>query len=496
MALDLMLEAHGEAIVVLKVCWLPQSSSELAIVTNQFVKIYDLALDRICPSRYVQSAHGAPIADAEFQLRSAAGDAAGAPDADAASPVATQSTRLSYRLWVLSSMPVGLHYCDLEGDGADGPAVLQQRVPIAALPPPAAGQPMNRSGLCLALSTRMGALLAGLDDGLLVFGRPSSNGGGIEQLRPLQTSARDKAPAYAQILEWRDAPGVFLGWSCKKNEVNIIQIVSAGEASLDPTALTYTTTPVAVPPSSARATFEGVTLWSQSADLARIALLMEDGSLHLFSLFRGGTGAAAVGGLFGLERLAGCVVSAAPPGRALAPASLALPVGAPPFEFPNDFFEHLVNLTDPALAKDVIVVGDPLRRLGAEAVWQKLSSTTDEPLICEALEEGEGEGFVIEFRLAAKRKWAPAGVRLLLRDPASHAGGSGGAATATAPGPGPTSLRIGGSERVVNFWRQPAGGAASGASGASAGGGGGAGGATGSGGSGPGGRVAAGSMCR
>ena len=32
-------------VVAEEVCWLPGSKSELAIVTNQFVKIYDLAVD-------------------------------------------------------------------------------------------------------------------------------------------------------------------------------------------------------------------------------------------------------------------------------------------------------------------------------------------------------------------------------------------------------------------------------------------------------------------
>jgi len=49
LAIDLSLDALGNSIFILKVEWLPGSQVKLAVITNCFVKVYDLSKDVVCP---------------------------------------------------------------------------------------------------------------------------------------------------------------------------------------------------------------------------------------------------------------------------------------------------------------------------------------------------------------------------------------------------------------------------------------------------------------
>eukprot|EP01133_Synstelium_polycarpum_P011499 gene11499-13413_t len=52
LVIDLSLYALGENIHIIKVEWLPGSQVELAVVTNEFIKIYDLSTDNISPAHF------------------------------------------------------------------------------------------------------------------------------------------------------------------------------------------------------------------------------------------------------------------------------------------------------------------------------------------------------------------------------------------------------------------------------------------------------------
>ena len=55
-SIDLMLDALGLGLPVhiLRTAWLPGSVSRCYVLTNQFIKVYDLAKDKICPQYYYQ----------------------------------------------------------------------------------------------------------------------------------------------------------------------------------------------------------------------------------------------------------------------------------------------------------------------------------------------------------------------------------------------------------------------------------------------------------
>ena len=58
-SIDLMLDALGLGLPVhiLRTAWLPGSVSRCYVLTNQFIKVYDLAKDKICPQYYLSLIH-------------------------------------------------------------------------------------------------------------------------------------------------------------------------------------------------------------------------------------------------------------------------------------------------------------------------------------------------------------------------------------------------------------------------------------------------------
>ncbi|CAE8648450.1 unnamed protein product, partial [Polarella glacialis] len=200
----------------------------------------------------------------------------------------------------------------------------------------------------------------------------------------------------------------------------------------------------------------GVALWSQSDQAARLAVLMEDGSMHLFSLRRtlAATVTAGPGGMPGIESAATAVVAptAAPSQLRRASAGAAAVRMAPTSilmkqraisQFPPDFFEHTVNLTsDPILAREVTFGGDALQQMPSEALFRALSPLTEEVLHCQS--PVGAEGCSLDLRVVSRRRWVPVGLRLLL----GHSQRPSGASS----GPGPLSMKLAESGRRVQFW--------------------------------------------
>ena len=92
---DLMLDALGMAVPchIVKACWLPGSASACVIVTPSFIKVYDLARDKISPTHYFQTLDDA-IKDVAFVPTEGGGaNASGASGASSASGAAASARK-------------------------------------------------------------------------------------------------------------------------------------------------------------------------------------------------------------------------------------------------------------------------------------------------------------------------------------------------------------------------------------------------------------------
>ena len=67
LAVELMLDSLGTGVSthIVKAAWVPSSLSKCVVLTNQFVKVYDLAKDKLSPSHYFHTLDDA-IKDVTF----------------------------------------------------------------------------------------------------------------------------------------------------------------------------------------------------------------------------------------------------------------------------------------------------------------------------------------------------------------------------------------------------------------------------------------------
>ena len=136
-SIDLMLDALGLGLPVhiLRTAWLPGSVSRCYVLTNQFIKVYDLAKDKICPQYYYQVLE------------------------DAIKDVAFAPTGADGTLTLLALTGSGVLYRQpLVAESGGGPLALCDAIPVPS-------ELRGRVGASLHFSAPTGLLFASYADG-------------------------------------------------------------------------------------------------------------------------------------------------------------------------------------------------------------------------------------------------------------------------------------------------------------------------------------------
>ena len=186
LTIDLMLDALGlgTPVHITSASWLPGSSSKCVVLTNHFVKVYDLAKDKISPIHYFQVLDDA-IKDVAFVPNNAEGC-----------------------LTMLALSGSGILYSQpLTADTGNGPIILTE---MLQTPPDLRG----RVGACLHYSPPAGILFTVFADGRCFGLRLNdtttqvTGGFAVHSTRiEIPAAAGSSPPRIAPFLHWQDVPG-------------------------------------------------------------------------------------------------------------------------------------------------------------------------------------------------------------------------------------------------------------------------------------------------
>lgn len=295
--------------------WVPGSQVQLMVVTNRFVKIYDLSLDNISPVHY-------------FTL----------PDdmiVDATLYLASQGRMF---LIVLSENG-SIFRLELSVKGNAGAMPLNEVVQLQ-------GKEIHSKGSSLYFSSTYKLLFISFQDGTTVIGRLSSNAASLVDMSSVYEEQEGKLRP-AGVHHWKElvaGSGLFVCLSSVKS--NSALAVSMGEHEILSQSLRHSvgsTSPIV-----------GMTAYKPlSKDKIHCLVLHDDGSLQIYSHVPLGVDAGVSAASEKVKKLGSNILS-----KAYA--------GTNP-EFPLDFFEKTVCITP-----DVKLGGDAIRNGDSEGAKQNL----------------------------------------------------------------------------------------------------------------------------
>ncbi|KAB2613738.1 auxin transport protein BIG-like [Pyrus ussuriensis x Pyrus communis] len=315
LAIELALQgAH-----IRRVDWVPGSQVQLMVVTNKFVKIYDLSQDNISPIHY-------------FTL----------PDdviVDATLVVASQG-----RMFLIVLSEHGkLFRLELSVEGNMGATPLKEVIPIQ-------DKVIDVKGSSLYFSSAYKLLFLSYQDGTTLLGRLSPNASSLSEISTIYEEEQDVKQRSAGLHRWKEllaGSGLFVCFSSIK--LNSAIAVSIGSHELFAQNLRHavgSTSPVV-----------GVTAYKPlSKDKIHCLVLHDDGSLQIYSHTPMGVDANASATAEKVKKLGSRILS----NKAYA--------GTNP-EFPLDFFEKTVCIT-----ADVKLGGDAIRNGDSEGAKLSLAS--------------------------------------------------------------------------------------------------------------------------
>ncbi|KAM1666136.1 hypothetical protein ACFX1X_045806 [Malus domestica] len=315
LAIELALQgAH-----IRRVDWVPGSQVQLMVVTNKFVKIYDLSQDNISPIHY-------------FTL----------PDdviVDATLVVASQG-----RMYLIVLSEHGkLFRLELSVEGNMGATPLKEVIPIQ-------DKVIDVKGSSLYFSSAYKLLFLSYQDGTTLVGRLSPNASSLSEISTIYEEEQDGKQRSAGLHRWKEllaGSGLFVCFSSIK--LNSAIAVSMGSHELFAQNLRHavgSTSPLV-----------GVTAYKPlSKDKIHCLVLHDDGSLQIYSHTPMGVDADASATAEKVKKLGSRILS----NKAYA--------GTNP-EFPLDFFEKTVCIT-----ADVKLGGDAIRNGDSEGAKQSLAS--------------------------------------------------------------------------------------------------------------------------
>ncbi|KAK8606644.1 hypothetical protein V6N13_052411 [Hibiscus sabdariffa] len=315
----LAIELALQGAYIRRIEWVPGSQVQLMVVTNKFVKIYDLSQDNISPMHY-------------FTL----------PDdtiVDATLYVASQGRMF---LIVLSERG-SLYRLGLSLEGHVGATPLKEIIHIQ-------DREIHAKGSSLYFSCTYKLLFLSYQDGTTLIGQLSPDATSLTEISCVYEEEQDGKLRPAGLHRWKElliGSGLFCGFSSVKSNSAIA--VSFGTNELFAQNLRHAV--------SSSSPLVGITAYKPlSKDKVHCLVLHDDGSLQIYSHVPMGVDAAASATVEKVKKLGSNILN----NKAYA--------GTKP-EFPLDFFEKTVCIT-----ADVKLGGDAIRNGDSEGAKQSLAS--------------------------------------------------------------------------------------------------------------------------
>jgi E3 ubiquitin-protein ligase UBR4 len=311
----LAIELALQGAYIRRVEWVPGSQVQLMVVTNRFVKIYDLSLDNISPVHYFTLSDDM-IVDA----------------------ILYTASRGRMFLVVLSENG-NIFRFELSVKGNVGAVPLKELVQLK-------GRDVHAKGSSLYFSSTCKLLFISFQDGTTLLGRPSSDAGSLTEMSSVFEEQESKMRP-AGVHHWKEllaGSGLFVCLSTVKS--NSALAVSMEEHAILAQSMRHSvgsTSPIV-----------GMTAYKPlSKDKIHCLVLHDDGSLQIYSHAPVGVDAGVIAASEKVKKLGSGILT-----KAYA--------GTNP-EFPLDFFERTVCITP-----DVKLGGDAIRNGDSEGAKQSL----------------------------------------------------------------------------------------------------------------------------
>ncbi|KAK7340712.1 hypothetical protein VNO77_21422 [Canavalia gladiata] len=311
----LAIELALQGAYIRRVDWVPGSQVQLMVVTNRFVKIYDLSLDNISPMHY-------------FTL----------PDDMIMDAVLCPASQGRMFLLVLSENG-NIFRLELSVKGNVGAVPLKELVELQR-------KDIHAKGSSLHFSSTYKLLFISFQDGTSLVGRPSLDAASLVEMSSVYEEQESKLRP-AGVHHWKEllaGSGLFVCLSTMKS--NSALTVSMGEQEILAQCMRHSvgsTSPIV-----------GMTAYKPlSKDKIHCLVLHDDGSLQIYSHAPAGADAGVIAASEKVKKLGSGILN-----KAYA--------GTNP-EFPLDFFEKTVCITP-----DVKLGGDAIRNGDSEGAKQNL----------------------------------------------------------------------------------------------------------------------------
>ncbi|XP_042518404.1 auxin transport protein BIG isoform X2 [Macadamia integrifolia] len=315
----LPIELALQGAYIRRIDWVPGSQVQLMVVTNMFVKIYDLSQDNISPVHYFMLSDDLIV--------------------DATLVVAPQK-----RVFLLVLSERGcLFRLELQIEGDVGAKPLKEVIQVE-------DKYIQSKGLSLYFSTTYRVLFVSYQDGTTLIGRLDANATSLTEVSAVYEGEQDgklKPAGLHHLKELLAGSGLFVCFSNVKS--NAALCISMGSQELLAQNMRQTV--------GATLPLVGITAYKPlSKNKAHCILLHDDGSLHIYSHVPAGADSGATVTLDQAKKLGSGILSS----KACASVNP---------EFPLDFFERTVCIT-----ADVKLSGDAIRNSDSEGTKQSLAS--------------------------------------------------------------------------------------------------------------------------
>ena len=299
--------------------WVPGSQVQLMVVTNKFVKIYDLSLDNISPMHY-------------FTL----------PDDMVVD--ATLFTASQGRMFLIVLSENGrIFRFELSVLGNVGATLLKETIHIQ-------GREMSAKGLSLYFSSCYKLLFVAYADGTTLVGQLSPDATKLSEISVIYEEDQDRKLRPAGLYRWKElfaGSGLFVCFSSVKS--NSALAISMGAHEIYAQNLRHA--------GGSSFPLVGITAYKPlSKDKIHCLLLHDDGSLQIYTHTTVGVDASANATAEKIKKLGSGILN----NKVYASANP---------EFPLDFFEKTVCIT-----ADVRLGGDAIRNGDSEGAKQSLAS--------------------------------------------------------------------------------------------------------------------------
>ncbi|KAJ4973760.1 hypothetical protein NE237_006934 [Protea cynaroides] len=315
----LPIELALQGAYIRRIDWVPGSQVQLMVVTNLFVKIYDLSQDNISPVHYFMLSDDLIV--------------------DATLVVAPQK-----RVFLLVLSERGcLFRLELQIEGDVGAKPLKEVIQVE-------DKYVQSKGLSLYFSVTYRLLFVSYQDGTILIGRLDANATSLTEVSAVYEGEQDGKLRPAGLHHWKEllaGSGLFVCFSNVKS--NAALCISMGSQELLAQNMRQTV--------GAALPLVGIMAYKPlSKTKTHCILLHDDGSLHIYSHVPAGADSGATVTSDQAKKLGSGILSS----KACASVNP---------EFPLDFFEKTVCIT-----ADVKLSGDAIRNSDSEGTKQSLAS--------------------------------------------------------------------------------------------------------------------------